>query len=90
MPSPYQPTTNALAMALTLPEVAIQCFVAELRRGSIWIVPYHAVVATLKVLWGTACLPASLLSGQCQVRRDLLTALSAISTAGCHTTMQVM
>ena len=68
MPTPFEPAHNAIAMALTLPEQALQCCVLELRRGSLWTLPYHVVAAAAKVLLGSACVPATLLFGSVQVR----------------------
>lgn len=68
MPHPYAPPSNALAMAVTLPSLALECFAAELRGAPVWALPYRTSIAVFKTLWGSACMPATFCFGHSQVR----------------------
>jgi hypothetical protein len=55
-------------MLLSLPSLALECFAHELKGTSFWMVPYHLVVAGFKAAWGSACMPATLVFGNAEVR----------------------
>lgn len=67
LPAPYQPSTNAVAVAFALPRLALATFALELRGAPFWLVPWRLVAALAKALWGTVCLPAVLVFGRSQV-----------------------
>lgn len=67
LPEPFKPTLGVLLLVLALPEAAVGCFAASVRRRPLWMLPLSLALAMLQAGAGALLMPAALVLGNSEV-----------------------